>query len=223
MKVYLDLDGTIIQTVSGKTFPVDISDWEFIPGVLEALVKFYYEHQPEEIVIITNQAGINLGYQKPLDFFHKLVEIVENIQQYFRWNSIDININSIVAPAHSSPNRKPYVMPGKIKGFMIGDASGISYLQKGEITPEIVKVGREKWSKGHIKFRFGIKNYTMSHSSSESANFTVRSKDLHREGDYNICIMEVREDFSDSDKEHARLNKLEYIDIEEFLERYNKK
>ena len=49
-----DLDYTLIKPKSGKKFPVDKNDWEWMyPNVLEKL-KEYYENK-YTIVIFTNQ------------------------------------------------------------------------------------------------------------------------------------------------------------------------
>ncbi len=55
--LFLDLDGTVRQTKSGRTFINDPEDQELIPGVIEALDKY-----PDYMLIgITNQGGVAAG------------------------------------------------------------------------------------------------------------------------------------------------------------------
>lgn len=49
-----DLDSTLVVTKSGSTFPHNGEDWEFIPGVLEGLVKAAQTHL---IAVFSNQGG----------------------------------------------------------------------------------------------------------------------------------------------------------------------
>ena len=58
--LFCDLDGTLIVTRSGNTFPMDENDWEFKYGIKEAIQKY----NPGFIFIISNQGGIEKGYEK---------------------------------------------------------------------------------------------------------------------------------------------------------------
>ena len=53
-----DLDGTLIHTKSGRTFPINVDDWKLfndnVIPVLKQLTKKNYS-----IVIITNQLGVS--------------------------------------------------------------------------------------------------------------------------------------------------------------------
>ncbi len=48
----LDLDGTIIETKSGETFPVDNKDWRFKPKMLEAIYNYLKANDEKNIVIL---------------------------------------------------------------------------------------------------------------------------------------------------------------------------
>ena len=63
-----DLDGTLIVTKSGKTFPTDEDDWRFKDGVKEAVQNY----NPRYIFIVTNQGGIEKGFVDELKFRQKL-------------------------------------------------------------------------------------------------------------------------------------------------------
>lgn len=75
--VGFDLDGTLIQTKSGKTFPEDKNDWKFkfdnVPQKLQSL--------KEDIIIITNQGGKNFNIK---EFKEKILDIHEKIGTSFR-------------------------------------------------------------------------------------------------------------------------------------------
>lgn len=220
MILFTDLDGTIIQTKSGNTFPVDKNDWEFVPGILDQLVRFWVKNRPDQLIIITNQGGVNEGYHRPMDVYKRLEEIVANIKIYFKWNDLKIEIDTVVAPSLSSPHRKPFKDPFNTKGWMIGNASGIGYLyplEEEELTPTIKKKAREAWKKNEVTFRVKNQHYKVNYCLKEEAHLTINSETLYREGDNHLKISKFRDDHSNSDKEHAILNNLIYYDVEEFL------
>lgn len=117
MKLYTDLDGTWITTKSGKDFPINEEDWMFIPNVLSSMVNFIKENNITEIVIVTNQAGIDEGYQKPLEVINKIRNIADNINAYFKLHSLKVDIKHNMAPALKSNNRKPFILAGYIPNF----------------------------------------------------------------------------------------------------------
>ena len=65
--LFCDLDGTLIRTVSGKTFPEDVSDFRLRLDVLDKIRKM----RPHKVFIVTNQGGIP-EYVKQADFEAKL-------------------------------------------------------------------------------------------------------------------------------------------------------
>lgn len=127
-----DLDGTIIETKSGKTFPVNTEDWKFKPWIKDAI----QEYNPLYIFIVTNQGGIEKGFVKEGDFIKKLNEIMECMRQ---WG--DYIVAGTYATSNDPENmwRKPNI--GMVESFrhdyvsgydfdkrnalMIGDASGL--------------------------------------------------------------------------------------------------
>lgn len=108
--LFLDLDGTLIKTKTGERFPVDKDDWEFIGGVLPIVKRFY--NQGYNIVIISNQGGIEMGYVKETDFLDKLDKIVAEIEEY-----LGGGINYGVCKFMNSYFRKPN--PGYAYKFAI--------------------------------------------------------------------------------------------------------
>ena len=132
--IFCDLDGTLIETVSGKTFPEGIWDMKFKMDVLSAIKKL----NPDYVFIVTNQGGIGQGFVDKDNFEVKLEYIRLSIEEYLD--------NTQVQSAYCSSNdksdefRKPNIgMLNYLSDFfvgknfdyvrkeslMIGDASGL--------------------------------------------------------------------------------------------------
>ena len=130
--LFSDLDGTLIKTKSGKTFPEDASDYEFKKEVIDAIVKL----SPTYLFIVTNQGGIGKFVQKS-DFEHKL----SNIVSYLEINTGVCIVDAIYCDSEDKKNemRKPNTgmlsrmldyhslnsFYDKDEMLMIGDASGL--------------------------------------------------------------------------------------------------
>lgn len=56
--LFADLDGTLIETITGNTFPCGIWDMKFKFDVLDAIKNYGFDC----LIIITNQGGIEKGY-----------------------------------------------------------------------------------------------------------------------------------------------------------------
>ena len=52
--IFCDLDGTLIETISGETFPKGVWDMRITLDVLDAIKKL----NPKYIFIVSNQGGI---------------------------------------------------------------------------------------------------------------------------------------------------------------------
>lgn len=76
--LFIDLDGTIINPRDGYTFPRGIWDMEINFKVLDAINNL----QPNIIVIVTNQGGIELGFVNKRNFEFKMEYIIRSIQEY---------------------------------------------------------------------------------------------------------------------------------------------
>ena len=82
--LFLDLDGTIIETKSGKVFPINKYDWKFIEGVPEKIKEF--SDNGFLIFIITNQGGVQFvnkkigkTYTTRRNIISKLEDIIEEL------------------------------------------------------------------------------------------------------------------------------------------------
>lgn len=76
--LFCDLDGTLIDTLSGKTFPSGIWDMRFRMGVWESIRR----HSPKCILIATNQGGIERGFVNEDNFVSKMNYISAALKEY---------------------------------------------------------------------------------------------------------------------------------------------
>ena len=76
--IFADLDGTLIDTISGETFPKGIWDMRMKFDVLDAIKKL----NPEYILIASNQGGIENGFVDNYNFDIKLDYISIAICEY---------------------------------------------------------------------------------------------------------------------------------------------
>ena len=76
--LFCDLDGTLINTIFGKDFPIGCYDMAFKWDVLDA-IKAY---NPEVVVIISNQGGISAGYVKYQFFRNKIKWVSSVVAEY---------------------------------------------------------------------------------------------------------------------------------------------
>lgn len=130
--IFCDLDGTLIETISGEPFPKGIWDMRIKLDVLDAIKKL----NPEYVLIVSNQGGIENGFVDAQKFSIKLFYIVELINEYCGCECYAMYCDT---NNKSDPYRKPntkmletlledYVGDDieyiKQKSLMIGDASG---------------------------------------------------------------------------------------------------
>ena len=130
--IFCDLDGTLIETISGETFPKGIWDMKIRVDVIEAIKKL----NPEYVLIVSNQGGIESGFVDAQKFETKLSYIIKAIGEYCGCECYAMYCDT---NNKSDPYRKPntkmletmledYVEDDvdyiKQKSLMIGDASG---------------------------------------------------------------------------------------------------
>ena len=129
--LFCDLDGTLIVTRSGNTFPMDENDWEFKYGIKEAIQKY----NPSFIFIISNQGGIEKGYVNEKKFALKFDIIKFEIRT---WGTFVVDGMWCASNDPKNPYRKPNTGMLDLYGWsmeldtsrnysclMIGDASGL--------------------------------------------------------------------------------------------------
>ena len=130
--LFCDLDGTLIETISGETFPKGIWDMRIRFEVLDKIKEI----KPKYLLIVSNQGGIESGFVSESDFRIKSEYIPRAIHEYCGCECYAIYC---VTNDKTDPYRKPntgmledllesyvgydfeYI---KQKSLMIGDASG---------------------------------------------------------------------------------------------------
>ena len=130
--LFCDLDGTLIETISGSTFPKGIWDMKLRFDVLDAIKEL----NPEYVFIVSNQGGIESGFVNRYDFKIKSEYITRAIREYCECKcySMYCETNDKLDP-YRKPNTgmleklvERYVGDDveyiKQKSLMIGDASG---------------------------------------------------------------------------------------------------
>lgn len=73
-----DMDGTLIQTKSGKVFPTGVDDWKLAFGSVGKTLRGKHDDN-YKIVILTNQAGISKGKTKLSDIRKKIENVAKTI------------------------------------------------------------------------------------------------------------------------------------------------
>ena len=76
--LFIDLDGTLINTMSGRTFPMGIWDMMLNLRCMDKIKQL----KPECVCIVSNQGGISQGYVDEGNFKHKLRYVVKAVEEY---------------------------------------------------------------------------------------------------------------------------------------------
>lgn len=130
--IFADLDGTLIDTISGETFPKGIWDMRFRFDVLRKIKEL----QPEFLFIVSNQGGIEKGFVDKDRFKRKGDYVAASLHEFI---GCEVAMAYCTSNDKDNRNRKPntgmleyltekfvgddfdYI---KQKSLMIGDASG---------------------------------------------------------------------------------------------------
>lgn len=135
--LFIDLDGTLIVTRSGNTFPQGIWDMELRFDVLDAIKAL----QPEFVGVVTNQGGIEAGHVDIDSFIIKINYICTAVEEYTgvltdytlcatnNPNHTDRKPNTGMLQRlnciHGDDNGNRYGPWTKEQCLMVGDASGL--------------------------------------------------------------------------------------------------
>jgi DNA 3'-phosphatase len=139
--LFIDLDGTIIETVSGEVFPEFVGDMKFKNGILFAIAIFVRQNDAKDIVIVTNQAGVAHGHLTQNNVTIKCDFICYAIRDFLKASvGLDVNVQWYACTSDNPdhPDRKPntgmlstWLATNSAFGFtkdamlMVGDASGL--------------------------------------------------------------------------------------------------
>lgn len=131
--IYCDLDGTLIKNVSGEKFPQGVWDMTIRFEVLDRIKLL----NPECVLIVSNQGGIESGHVNAKGFSHKINYITHAVAEYCNCKCYSMYCTS---NDESNSNRKPNtgmleVLTEKYVGddfdyikqhsLMVGDASSM--------------------------------------------------------------------------------------------------
>lgn len=142
--IFIDFDGTLIDTCSGETFPKGIWDMSIKWDVWDALKNFVKKNNTEFVCIVTNQGGIESGYVNKYRWLDKFDYVQSALQEYLNQdNDVDVDVYGEYCTSNDEDydDRKPntgmlrhfiFVKTGwyvlrdipKSEMIMIGDASG---------------------------------------------------------------------------------------------------
>ena len=133
--IFADLDGTLIDTISGNTYPKGIWDMQIRFEILDKIKEI----KPKCLLIVTNQGGIEKGFVNRRNFEFKMEYLCRSIKEY---TEIPVEYSYCEKNAPTYKYRKPntgmldslmYKMINRgiiengietDKMLMIGDASG---------------------------------------------------------------------------------------------------
>ncbi len=127
--LFADLDGMLIETASGKTFPEGTWDMRLRLDVADAVKKY----EPDQVVVVSNQGGIELGYVGSNAFTAKIRYVCSALTDY---TGVPFLFDYCTSNDKEDRRRKPN--PGMLEDYfsayhenrddfdilMIGDASG---------------------------------------------------------------------------------------------------
>lgn len=200
--LFLDLDGTVIVTKSGKTFPKNKDDWQINGSIMQKIEK--YVDEGYFIMIVSNQGGIELGHVLLNDFRHKLRQVTNEIIKGTGCPFSKIGSRFTMSNSPDDLYRKPNPGMGYdlalaylldlSQSLMVGDASGKVRRRENVFNDESSPSG---WS------------YTDGQHVSEEDTLRIDSRGL-------IGYLEFK-DHADSDLKFAQACGMKYTDIEDFL------
>ena len=133
--LFCDLDGTLIETITGETFPKGIWDMRIRFEILDKIKEI----KPKCLLIVSNQGGIENGFVNRRNFEFKMEYLCRSIKEY---TGIEVEYSYCVKNDPTCKYRKPStgmldslmykminrgIIENEIetdKMLMIGDASG---------------------------------------------------------------------------------------------------
>ena len=113
--IFCDLDGTLIETISGEVFPKGVWDMRIRFDVLDAIKALH----PQYILIVSNQGGIESGFVNDDNFRAKSGYVAATIREYC---DCECYAMYCVTNDKSDPYRKPNTgLLEELLGWYVGD------------------------------------------------------------------------------------------------------
>lgn len=138
--LFSDLDGTLIKTISGETFPKGIWDMQIRFEVLDKIKEI----KPKCLLIVTNQGGIEKGFVNRRNFEFKMEYICRSIKEY---TGIEVEYSYCEKNDPNYKYRKPNI------GML--DSLGYKMINRGIIengieTDKMLMIGDESGKDGQF-------------------------------------------------------------------------
>lgn len=226
--LFLDLDGTLIVTKSGMTFPKDKYDWEFNGDILKRIEK--YVDDDYFVMIVTNQGGIESGKVRMNDFRDKIAKIRNQVIIETGCAFSRIGHRFCITNTKDDFHRKPNPGMGYdlaiaydlnlSESLMIGDASG-EVRRTESVFWDITSPSF--WSYKNGSFVADVDTCRLTKMLTSTSGWLDLSEERSGLIDISIAQKEIKEaiiefrDFSDSDKMFAKACGMPYMDIKKFL------
>jgi len=117
--LFVNLDGTLVVTESGRPYPLHSKDWKFINETLFA-IKFYLK-KGYKLVIVSNQDGVAKGFVSEEVIVGKLETICKKIEEGFQ-----LEENSVVyAYCIDGEGFKHSPNPGMVYEILVDEELGL--------------------------------------------------------------------------------------------------
>ncbi len=137
--IFIDLDGTLIDTHSGETFPKGVWDMNIKWDVWKALKSFVKDNNTEFVCIVTNQGGIESGYVDEENWLDKFRYVQSALQEYLNHgNDLGVEVYGEYCTRNDKDydGRKPNT--GMLRHFLStidswDDYNDINYIPKSEM------------------------------------------------------------------------------------------
>ena len=135
--IFCDLDGTLIETISGETFPKGIWDMKLRLDVFDSIKKL----NPEYILIVSNQDVIESESADALKFETKLLYIIRAIGEY-------CDCECYVMYCDTDNKSDPYYKPNtKMLETLLEDYVGYDF---DSFKHEMLMIGDESGKEGQL-------------------------------------------------------------------------
>lgn len=109
--VLMDLDGTLIDTATGATFPKTVADFKIKHDIIEALQKLVRKGMVRHIAIVTNQGGVEAGHYTEAQIIVKVRAVADVIEAAMQIDDKMVDVRYAICTTNdkADENRKPNI------------------------------------------------------------------------------------------------------------------